>query len=111
MEYLGPHDHPSVVKLLGSFEVTGPNGVHACLVLPVCGPSLYSWSLGRYMFSWTSLCKTISVESFTRTFTPGARHRIAQQVANGVAFLHEPGIVHAGSCWAARDIALALASR
>lgn len=51
MEYLGPHDHPSVVKLLGSFEVTGPNGVHTCLILPVCGPSLYKWSLGRSFFS------------------------------------------------------------
>ncbi|KAI7775598.1 hypothetical protein LA080_006561 [Diaporthe eres] len=76
MEYLGPHDHPSVVKLLRSFEITGPNGVHTCLVLPVCGPSLFNWSLGR-------------------TFTLGACYRIAQQVANGVAFLHERGVVHA----------------
>lgn len=45
MEYLGPHDHPSVIKLHHSFEITGPNGVHTCLVLPICGPSLYNWSL------------------------------------------------------------------
>ncbi|KAK7701719.1 hypothetical protein SLS64_010167 [Diaporthe eres] len=31
MEYLGPHHHPNVVKLLRSFEITGPNGVHTYL--------------------------------------------------------------------------------
>ncbi|KAG6354927.1 hypothetical protein INS49_004008 [Diaporthe citri] len=72
MEHLGPHDHPNVAKLLRSFEVTGPNGVHTCLVRPVYGPSLYQWA-----------------------FTLGARHRISQQVSNGVAFLHERGVVHA----------------
>ncbi|KAL1880090.1 hypothetical protein Daus18300_001453 [Diaporthe australafricana] len=44
MQHLGPHDRPNIVKLLRSFEsfgVTGPNGVHTCLVLPVCGSSLY----------------------------------------------------------------------
>lgn len=58
MEYLGPHDHPSVVKLLRSFEITGPNGVHTCLVLPVCGPSLFNWSLGRYFFHQYSFPET-----------------------------------------------------
>lgn len=44
MEHLGLHDHLSVIKLHSSFKITGPNGVHTCLVLPVCGPSLYNWS-------------------------------------------------------------------
>lgn len=96
MEYLGLHDHPNVVKLLHSFEVTGPNGVHTCLVLPVCGPSLFSLYLTRYLFSRRSFSNTTRINSLTRTFTPGARYRIAQQVANGVAFLHERGVVHAG---------------
>ena len=48
--HLGLHDHPNVVKLLDSFDITGPNGVHTCLVLPVCGPSLYNWSIRRSWF-------------------------------------------------------------
>lgn len=57
MEHLGQHDHPSVVKLLHSFQVTGPNGVHTCLVLSVCGPSLYKWSIQRLLFSrWSIRC-------------------------------------------------------
>jgi serine/threonine-protein kinase SRPK3 len=51
LEHLGQHDHPSVTKLLHAFKVTGPNGVHTCLVLPVCGPSLYNWSILRLLFS------------------------------------------------------------
>ncbi|KAJ5918529.1 Kinase-like protein [Penicillium verhagenii] len=33
-------DHIS--QLLDHFEVSGPNGTHACLVTPVAGPSIYS---------------------------------------------------------------------
>lgn len=95
-EYLGPHDHHSVVKLHRSFEITGPNGVHTCLVLPVCGLSLFSWSLGRYICSRCSLNNVNHVNSFPRTFSSGARYRISQQIAHGVAFLHERGVVHAG---------------
>lgn len=36
----GGHGHPNVVMLHDSFEVSGPNGTHTCLVLPVLGPSL-----------------------------------------------------------------------
>lgn len=32
---------------------------------------------------------------YNRTFTPAARHRIAEQVVRGVAFLHERGVAHA----------------
>lgn len=46
-EHLGVHNQPSIIQLIRSFEITGPNGVHSCLVLPVCGPSLYKWHLGR----------------------------------------------------------------
>lgn len=46
-EYLGDHNQPSIIQLVRSFEITGPNGVHSCLVLPVCGPSLYKWHFGR----------------------------------------------------------------
>ncbi|CAK7275477.1 hypothetical protein SEPCBS57363_006703, partial [Sporothrix epigloea] len=32
--------HPNVVDLHDSFKITGPNGEHRCLVLPVLGPRL-----------------------------------------------------------------------
>lgn len=76
LERLGDHDHPrGVVRLLRAFQVTGPNGVHTCLVLPALGPSLYRWSLKR-------------------TFTPAARYLIARGVICSVAFIHHYGIAH-----------------
>jgi serine/threonine protein kinase len=50
MEHLGQYNHPTIVKLLHSFKVTGPNGIHTCLILPVCGPSFYKWSILRFVF-------------------------------------------------------------
>lgn len=47
LERLGCHSHPGVVKLFRAFDITGPNGVHTCLVLPVFGPSLFCWSFSR----------------------------------------------------------------
>lgn len=52
MEHLGPHDHPRVIKLHHSFEVTGPNGWQICLVIPVCGPSLYNRSIVKSVKLW-----------------------------------------------------------
>lgn len=46
-EHLGVHNQSSIIQLIRSFDITGPNGIHSCLVLPVCGPSLYKWHFGR----------------------------------------------------------------
>ncbi|KAI1414805.1 kinase-like protein [Hypoxylon sp. FL1857] len=66
-------EHPNINILLDSFHVTGPNGVHLCLVFPLLGPSV------RLM--WGRLAKS-------------TRHRVCRQAASGVAFLHEQGICH-----------------
>lgn len=54
LERLGSHNQPNVIELVRSFEVTGPNGVHSCLVLPVCGPSLDDWAAKRYCLPLTN---------------------------------------------------------
>ena len=71
-------EHPHVVKLYESFEVSGPNGTHMCLVLPVLGPSLDEHSVRE----------TLAAET---------RYKICQQIASGVAALHEKGICHGGA--------------
>lgn len=71
-------EHPHIVNLHESFEVSGPNGTHTCLVLPALGPRLEELS-GR------------------ETLAPEMRYKICQQVAAGVAGLHERGICHGGT--------------
>ncbi|KAI0112425.1 kinase domain-containing protein [Nemania sp. FL0031] len=67
--------HPNVVTLHDSFKVTGPNGEHHCFLFPVLGPNVRNWNLNKDI--------------------PGSlRHRVCQQAASGIAFLHEHGICH-----------------
>lgn len=68
-------EHPHVVKPYESFEVSGPNGTHLCLVLPALGPSLDNLPVKEAL-------------------TPEIRFQICQQVVSGVAALHERGICH-----------------
>ncbi|KAG8158231.1 hypothetical protein KVR01_011992 [Diaporthe batatas] len=68
-------EHPHIVHLYESFEVSGPNGSHTCLVLPALGPILDE-VYGK------------------QTLAPETRYQICQQVATGVAALHERGICH-----------------
>ncbi|KAK7703392.1 hypothetical protein SLS64_009061 [Diaporthe eres] len=71
-------EHPHVVKLYESFEVSGPNGTHLCLVLPALGPSLDN-------------------DPVKIALAPEIRFKICQQIASGVAALHGRGICHAGT--------------
>lgn len=71
-------EHSHVVKLYESFEVTGPNGTHTCLVLPALGPSLDN-------------------QSAKSALAPRTRYEICHQVASGVAALHERNICHGGA--------------
>jgi serine/threonine protein kinase len=69
--------HPNIVDLEDTFTVSGPNGKHRCLVFPFLGPSLRS--------------------SKTKThLTPSTRHRVCQQLASAVEFLHSRGVCHGG---------------
>lgn len=71
-------EHSHVVKLYESFEVTGTNGTHTCLVLPALGPSLDNQSAKSALASKT-------------------RYETCHQIASGVAALHERNICHGGA--------------
>ncbi|CAK7275519.1 hypothetical protein SEPCBS57363_006731 [Sporothrix epigloea] len=69
--------HPNVVELYDSFKITGPNGEHKCLVLPVLGPGLTKL--------WAST-----------TLSSAVRRDMCRQVASATAFLHQHGVCHGG---------------
>jgi hypothetical protein len=71
-----------ICPLLDHFWVQGPNGSHACLVLPLAG---------------LQVSDSIAIsESYTNEErVAGARHYV-HQLAHAVAFLHSIGIVHGG---------------
>lgn len=69
--------HPNLMDLQDSFKVVGPNGEHHCLVFPVLGPSLQN-------------------SKAAKALSPITRHRVCQQIAAAVAFLHQHQICHGG---------------
>ncbi|CAK7273993.1 hypothetical protein SEPCBS57363_005934 [Sporothrix epigloea] len=69
--------HPNVVDLHDSFKITGPNGEHKCLVLPVLGPAL-------------------ELMQDSATIPIAVRHDMCRQVASATAFLHHHGVCHGG---------------
>ncbi|CAK7265216.1 hypothetical protein SEPCBS57363_001468 [Sporothrix epigloea] len=67
--------HPNVVKLQDSFQISGPNGQHQCLVFPVLGPRLARiWGHTKISFA--------------------VRRDMCRQVASAMAFLHHYGVCH-----------------
>lgn len=74
----GGFEHSHLIELYETFQVSGPNGTHSCLVLPALGPSL----------------DTLIVK---RTLSSEMRVQICRQVASGVAALHEKDICHGGT--------------
>ncbi|KAL2130881.1 hypothetical protein VTI74DRAFT_5835 [Chaetomium olivicolor] len=71
---VGRYSHRNIVMLEDSFTISGSNGRHCCLVLPLLGLSLYSQR--------------------TRNLTPSQRRNISQQLASAVAFLHSHDVCH-----------------
>jgi serine/threonine-protein kinase SRPK3 len=69
---------PCFPKLLGSFTIHGPNGEHLCEVMEPLGGSLADllWHKDRLPFE-------VGV-------------KVAPQIIEGVAALHEQGIIHGG---------------
>jgi len=73
--------HPGsdrVIALLDHFQVQGPNGEHDVLVLQVVGPHLEDM---------------LDEEP---TVIQQAAKPLARQIALGISFLHDSGVVHAG---------------
>jgi len=64
-----------------SFQISGPNGNHECLVLELLGPSVADYLDAHFVERIPGkLAKTIAKEALL-----------------GLCFLHERGITHAGT--------------
>lgn len=63
-------------SLYDQFDVTGPNGTHMCLVMPLLGPALEHLMLP--------------------SMTQQDRRTIAVQLIDAVSFRHHSGVVHGG---------------
>ena len=70
-----------LMTMTDSFQISGPNGTHECLVLELLGPSVAGYLDARSMERLPgTLAKTI-----------------AKQALLGLCFLHERRIAHAGT--------------
>ncbi|GJJ11463.1 hypothetical protein Clacol_005696 [Clathrus columnatus] len=68
-----------VVEIFDTFEHTGPNGLHHCIVMEVLGPPISS-----------DIGEIYSDERFPFE----AAKRMSTQVAHGLGYIHTAGIVH-----------------
>ena len=65
-----------------SFQISGPNGIHECLVLELLGPSVADY-----------LDAHSSIERLPGTLAK----TVVKQALLGLSFLHERNIAHAGT--------------
>lgn len=74
-----------IVQVLDSFVHEGPNGDHMCIVLELLGPSV-----GKVMnlYTWDE----------DDAPSPGLVVRMAEQVLEGLQFMHHAGMAHGGKC-------------
>jgi hypothetical protein len=70
-------------RLLAAFQITGPNGVHNCLVTELVGPSV------------ARVLRACSL--FGETLRPDTILRASRRVLEAVAFAHHIGVVHGGT--------------
>lgn len=73
--------HEYVMKMLDAFQISGPNGLHHCLVLEVLGSNIADFVDARLLDE--------------RLPGPLAK-RVVEQTMLGISFLHELGIAHGG---------------
>jgi serine/threonine protein kinase len=71
-----------ICPLLRHFYITGPNGVHLCMIFPVAGPNVRQNCTESNRV--TTIERTVAAQYFGR------------QLAHAVAFLHAIGVVHGG---------------
>lgn len=72
-------------QLLATFQISGPNGTHNCLVTEVIGPSV------------ARVLRACSL--FGETLRPDTVLRAARRVLQAVDFAHRAGVVHGGTYW------------
>jgi len=64
-----------------SFQISGPNGTHECLVLDLLGPSVADF---------------VDAQSSTERLPGTLAKTIAKQALLGLCFLHEQKVAHVG---------------
>ena len=74
----------SILSILDSFSIQGPNGTHTCYVSPVGGPSI------------SQLCDSPGQVAGSRRLHVRLARKLAEQLANAVLLLHSLGIAHGG---------------
>lgn len=70
-------------RLLESFKVSGPNGIHNCLVTELVGPSV-----ARVLRACSLFCETLRPDTVLRA---------SRRVLQAVDFAHQAGVVHGGT--------------
>lgn len=70
-------------RLLDSFQISGPNGTHNCLVTELVGPSV------------ARVLRACSL--FGETLRPDTVLRASRRVLQAVEFAHRAGVVHGGT--------------
>lgn len=103
-EHLGVHNQSSIIQLLRSFEITGQ-----MVFTLACPPSLCSKLVQVAIRKVRLITDRVTItahlaDTNLRTFTPGAKFRIAQQVCEDVAFLHQRSVAHTGQASLNRDV-------
>ncbi len=78
-----PH-RDTIVSILDSFTFEGPSGTHLCYVSPVKGPSI------------AQLLDCPGQVAGSRRLRADLAHKLAEQLASAVCFLHSLGIMHGG---------------
>lgn len=71
-------------RLLETFQISGPNGTHNCLVTELVGPSI------------ARVLRACSL--FGETLRPDTVLRASKRVLHAVDFAHRAGVVHGGTC-------------
>lgn len=71
-----------LMMMKDSFEISGPNGRHECLVLELLGPSVADY---------------LDAHSLDERLPGVLAKRVVKQTLVGLAALHERGIAHAGT--------------
>ena len=82
--------HPgrsNVLSLKDHFHITGPNGIHSCLVYEAMGPSVSH-------MTWDRVSREVFVAGQSKRFTLSAARTMLYHLLLGLDFIHSKGLAH-----------------
>jgi len=96
--------HPAVpgkehaARLLDSFNFSGPNGIHCCLVLELMGPNIQDMLYNNSKFEvWFGPDEYDDLGHWEYIYSINISKLICRQTLQGLGFLHNEGITHGGT--------------